>query len=88
MTTKLKTFSFGVEYQDVLEHLKYIKSTYGNESRYIAELIRKDMYKDIHKESIDDKIKRLIGEYMKTNHDKHQNVSEEKIAEAVKGLFE
>ena len=66
--------------RDVIEHLAQVP----NVSKYIISLIRDDIQQ---KENIDDKIKRLINDALKNYGGIAKNQDEEKIINAIKGLF-
>lgn len=82
--SKIETFSFHIEKDaDVIEHIQKLKSERKNASKYVAELIRKDLNTD---ENIEDKIKRLINEALK---DKSINTDFDvgKVKNAIDDLF-
>lgn len=85
MASKIETFSFSVEKdQDVIQHISKLKEMRQNASKYIVELIRRDIGKE---ENIEQKIRRLINEALKDK-DFSTKYNVEDINEKLNGLFD
>jgi polyhydroxyalkanoate synthesis regulator phasin len=86
MSSKIETFSFHEEKdRDVIVFIQEMKNRRQNASKYVADLIRKNMNKE---EDIEAVIKRLINEALKDKTFDNNDSLVEKVNERIHSIFD